>query len=490
MSLKKRIFRYIMTSLFAALAFFMAAALLILLIFEDALLKDFESMENAKLDSNVYRAMEALTDWESRDREELKTELADYGYELLIAKDGELYYGTLGKAEKKLLRRFKQENYQYAKDVPEVFYHKKTTIIGMYGASTGAYAMAVHFFHGEWWVGSVQQSFAAFLTVFLLVGTAAIVILLLLSAYFTKKMVKKITEPLDMLVLGAERVKAGDFSEEISYQGEGEFEEVCSTFNAMQKAMGEAQEQRQQNEKARTDMVTGISHDLRTPLTAVRGYIKGILDGVADTPEKKKQYLETAYEGAGEMNVLLQKLFDFSRMESGHLPFNFVEADLGEFAAMYAAQKEPLLEKSRAEISFSQEGTLAEIRMDVEQMRRILDNLLENSLKYAEADPVKISMHMYQAADHIVLEWKDNGKGVPEEKLGKIFERFYRCDEARTKKGSGVGLYVVKYLVEQHGGSIQAQNADGFLIRLCFPVCELPERSCIKGHEDIDCGGR
>lgn len=79
------------------------------------------------------------------------------------------------------------------------------------------------------------------------------------------------------------------------------------------------------NEKARIDMVTGISHDLRTPLTAIRGYIKGILDGVADTPKKKEWYLQTAYEATGEMNLLLQKLFDFSRMESGKMPFHMIK---------------------------------------------------------------------------------------------------------------------------------------------------------------------
>lgn len=107
--------------------------------------------------------------------------------------------------------------------------------------------------------------------------------------------------------------------------------------------------------------------------------------------------------------------------------------------------------------------------MDVEQMRRVFDNLLENSMKYAEVIPVEIKIHIYEEESGVVMEWTDNGQGVPKDKLDSIFERFYRCDEARNKKGSGVGLYVVKYIVEQHGGSIIARNEGGLLLRMCFP---------------------
>src|SRR5699024_2247341 len=106
-------------------------------------------------------------------------------------------------------------------------------------------------------------------------------------------------------------------NEKIDYHGETEFEHVCQTFNDMQQTILDDQEQKAKTEQARTDMVTGISHDLRTPLTSIQGYIKGVLDGVADTYEKKRMYLQTAYESTKEMNVLLTKLFDFSRMESG-----------------------------------------------------------------------------------------------------------------------------------------------------------------------------
>ena len=143
---------------------------------------------------------------------------------------------------------------------------------------------------------------------------------------------------------------------------------------------------------------------------------------------------------------------------------------MAEFTAAYVAQKELVIDSNRVNISLTKEAeVLPEIYMDIEQIKRIFDNLLENSMKYVNADPIKIRIYIYEEGSYVVLRWKDNGDGVAEEKLGNIFEKFYRCDEARTKKGSGVGLYVVKYIVEQHGGKVTAKNENGLMFQLYFP---------------------
>jgi len=116
-----------------------------------------------------------------------------------------------------------------------------------------------------------------------------------------------------------------------------------------------------------------------------------------------------------------------------------------------------------------EEEILPDVNVDIEQIQRILENLLENSRKYVERKPVEIWLRVRKDESHVILEWKDNGDGVPEEKIGRIFDRFYRCDEARTKKGSGVGLYVVKYIMEEHGGSVEAVNDGGLKLILRFP---------------------
>lgn len=329
--------------------------------------------------------------------------------------------------------------------------------------------------HAEenWIASSLNSSFYAFLITALLAGIGAIIILMILASFFTRRMNRVVMEPVELLVAGAERIKNGNLSEKIEYHGETEFEHVCQTFNDMQQTILDDQEQRAKTERARTDMVTGISHDLRTPLTSIQGYIKGVLDGVADTDEKKRLYLKTAYESTEEMNVLLTKLFDFSRMESGQMPFHMVKVDLGEFTAAYVAQKEMVADPDSLQIRVHLEKMyFTEISLDVEQVRRIFDNLLENSTKYAGVMPVQIDVTIKETEDEVSLVWKDNGNGVPQDKLGRIFERFYRCDEARQKKGSGVGLYVVKYIMEQHNGSVQAENEDGLKLILHFPKPE------------------
>lgn len=317
---------------------------------------------------------------------------------------------------------------------------------------------------------AIRESFGILVLVVLVVGITAILALLLLATIFTRWMSNLVTKPLDSLVEGAKRIQDGNLEEEIIYEGQEEFERVCQAFNEMQKTILSDQEQRIRNENARIDMVTGISHDLRTPLTSIRGYIKGVLDGVADTEEKRTMYLDTAYDSTVEMNILLQKLFDFSRMESGQMPFHMVRIDLAEYVKGFVAQKEKTSKPSEVQFVMEQEEEiLPEADVDIEQIRRILDNLLENSIKYVKKHPVEVWIRVIKKETYLTLEWKDNGEGVPEEKIGKIFDRFYRCDEARTKKGSGVGLYVVKYIMEQHGGSVEAVNDRGLKITLRFP---------------------
>lgn len=314
-----------------------------------------------------------------------------------------------------------------------------------------------------------RNSLSTLQAAFVVIGMGGIGAILLLASVFTKRMNRLVTEPLDELLQGAGRIRDGNLNEEIAYEGEEEFEKVCQTFNSMQRRIRDEQERRSRDEKARIDMVTGISHDLRTPLTSVQGYIKGILDHVADTPKKQEAYLTTALEATEEMNLLLQKLFDFSRMESGQIPFHKVPADLAEFTAAYIARKEAALEGIHF-ILKKEKGIMPDILMDVEQFGRIYDNLLENSRKYAGAEELCVEIRIYTEGSDLLMSWKDNGAGVPQEKLRHIFDKFYQCDEARSKKGSGVGLYVVRYIAEHHGGDVKAENDQGIKLIFRFPV--------------------
>lgn len=298
-------------------------------------------------------------------------------------------------------------------------------------------------------------------------GILCIVVLLIISQLFTKNLTDHIMAPLDALVKGAERIKKNDLSQDIVYTGEMEFENVCAAFNDMQASVLAEQEKNRKYEKARTDMIAGISHDLRTPLTAMKGTIKGLLDGVASTPEQQKKFLQAAYRRTGDMDMLLKQLLYLSRMETGNMPISMQTIEIGAFLKNYVKGKQEMTEDVQEEITADTKEITAKVSVDPEQFQRILDNLVENSRKYGETTPLKMKIVLEKTPKGLSVCFRDNGVGVPEEKLPHIFDEFYRGDESRNKKeGNGLGLYIVKYLMEAMGGSVRAENADGLAVYL------------------------
>ena len=287
----------------------------------------------------------------------------------------------------------------------------------------------------------------------------AIVILILVSRFSMGILADKIMKPLDLLEQGAQRIQNNDYSVPISYRGDKEFEQVCTAFNAMQQHLSEEKEKNARYEKARQEMIAGISHDLRSPLTAVRGSVKAILDGVVSDPEQEKKFLEAAYRRSGDMDVLLSELFYFSKLETGGIPVRMQNLDLNDYLYNYFHAKQDLPEYS--EIAFVldlPDEKMPAVQADPEALQRILDNLLSNSRKYG-GEPLRIfvSLERKDGAQKITVQ--DNGAGVPPEKLSRIFDEFYRADESRSRReGSGLGLYIVKYLGEAMKGTVSADT--------------------------------
>ena len=312
-----------------------------------------------------------------------------------------------------------------------------------------------------------------FILLFLADGVLCIAVLVIMSQIFTGNLVKHIMEPLDELAAGAKRIRENDLTEDINYSGDIEFENVCDTFNKMQKHILREQEKNRKYEKARTDMIAGISHDLRTPLTAIRGTIKGLMDGIASTPEKQDRFLETAYRRTGEMDLLLNQLFYLSKIETGNMPITLRKIEISSFIKNYAQAKQGLMEAEKEELVEETKGITEEVAVDPEQLQRIFDNLLENSRKYGEKVPLKMKIGLRKTPGGILIRFSDNGVGVPENKLPHVFDEFYRVDESRNKKeGNGLGLYIVKYLIEAMGGTVRAENEDGFVVSMELPLGE------------------
>ena len=286
---------------------------------------------------------------------------------------------------------------------------------------------------------------------------------ILVSLFFTKKLSNQIMHPLHLLQEGAKRIRKNELNQSIDYCGDQEFEEICMSFNSMQSHLKMEQEKNRKYEKARTEMIAGISHDLRTPLTAIQGSIKGILDGIV-LQDKQEKFLKTAYRRSEEMDVLLNQLFYLSKLETGNMPLHLQKVDLKEWLQAYVQNKVDM----DIVTDFSVENAIVEI--DVDQFYRIFDNLLENSKKYAQVDPLRICISLKEIEQVYQICFSDNGQGVKEEKLDRIFDEFYREDASRNEQeGNGLGLYIVKSLVESMQGKVWAKNTPGLSIFIELP---------------------
>lgn len=322
-----------------------------------------------------------------------------------------------------------------------------------------------------------------FWPVFLIDSIVGILILLGISQFFTRRLTGKILHPLNELTAAAGRMKAGDFTTPISYHGDSEFEQVCDAFNDMQVQVRQAKENREKEETARKNLIIGISHDLRTPLTAIRGTIKGLIDNIARTPAEREKFLDTAYRRTIEMDTLLEKLVEIQRIQSDTLRFECVKTDLREFCAQYIERKSTELNSvsgsKQLRLRLEADTGSYNTTVDHAQLHRIFDNLIENTQKYAETEAPEVRFILRHDNDGVHCTVADNGRGIEADKLPFVFDRFYRGDESRhDRSGNGLGLYIVQHLVEAMGGTVRALNDNGFAVELCFPMGnENPERT-------------
>ena len=312
----------------------------------------------------------------------------------------------------------------------------------------------------------------------ILIGMDAVLCVAALAGttlFFTHKLTDDVMRPLNQLKAGAERIQENRLDEDIEYNGDQEFEDVCQTFNTMQKHLSDEQEKNARYEKARTDMIAGVSHDLRTPLTAVQGTIKGLMDGVAATPDQQQMFLKVAYRRTEEMGTLLNQFFYLSKLETGNMPFDMQTIDCGEFLHHYQHEKQALYDAQDVQIDLDAETNHIFMSADLEQLNRVFDNLLENSRKYSGQEHLKVTMQMLvhenQERPCVEIIFADNGCGMPEDKIIHAFDEFYRGDASRgNRAGNGLGLYIVKYLVEAMRGRVYAENHDGFVVHMLFPM--------------------
>ena len=213
------------------------------------------------------------------------------------------------------------------------------------------------------------------------------------------------------------------------------------------------------------EMIVNISHDLKTPLTVIKGYAEGLREGVANTPMKQGKYLSIIYSKAVEMNSLIDELSTYAKIDADAISYNFISVDINEYLEEGFEEIKTDLEINNFDVYFHpyKGGSLNAIA-DAEKLKRVINNLISNSKKYASKDRKgRIDIRVEAVQKFVMISVEDNGIGIPKERLARVFERLYRVDESRNSKigGSGLGLAIVKKIIEDHSGRVWAESNDG-----------------------------
>ncbi len=311
------------------------------------------------------------------------------------------------------------------------------------------------------------QSFEVFVWIYAgAVGTALILTILFTNLYLSHELFSHISGPLEVLVEGVERIRSGDLEHPIGYTEPDEFKAACDAVDMMAarlRASLEAEQRRQQSSK---ELIAGMSHDLKSPLTSIRAYTEALLEGVADTPEAQERYLGTIHGKELEMERMVARLLDFSKLELSEYPAKTESLELKSELESIVSDMTP-----EADIDLS-DVSAAQVCADRGQLRRIVENIIGNSVKYCP-ERARIRISSQRLGGLVRIKFSDNGPGVPAEALPRLFDLFYRADPARAKpgSGSGLGLAIVRRCVEQMDGRAFAENGEGG--GLCI-VIDLP----------------
>lgn len=309
-------------------------------------------------------------------------------------------------------------------------------------------------------------------------GISVILILIFTGGMLTIWIYRGIINPIRKLQGAAQNIKAGNLDFTIEAEGNDEIGELCRNFEDMRLRLKESAEEKIASEKESKVLISNISHDLKTPITAIKGYVEGIIDGVADTPEKQDKYIRTIYNKANEMDTLINELTLYSKIDANKIPYNFKRINVADYFNDCVEEVGVELEAENIKLTYiDYVDADVQIIADPEQLRRVINNIISNSVKYLDKRQGFINIRIRDVGDFIQVELEDNGKGIAAKDLPYIFDRFYRTDASRNSAtgGSGIGLSIVRKIIEDHGGKIWANSKEGSGTIMYFVIRKYQE---------------
>lgn len=305
----------------------------------------------------------------------------------------------------------------------------------------------------------LELAYQVFEKVFFFVyGTFNLILLSVLLSWVSNPIKRAIRR----LTFTTNEIRKGNLSTPLSYEDEDDFYELAKSIESMRESLQLSVEKQDILEIEKKELIANISHDLRTPITSIRGYVQGLKDGVARTEETQREYLETIESKTYMIESLLNDLFEITRFDTNAIKLNKQVVNLKDFLNDCVDELENDVTKVGGKLSLHFIIKDTRIQVDPEKLMRVFINVIENSIKYRSNRPLEIIILANQDDDGVFINISDNGIGVSEGDLPKVFDRFYRSDKSRNLDimGSGIGLSICREIIASHGGKISASGND------------------------------
>ena len=315
-------------------------------------------------------------------------------------------------------------------------------------------------------------------SMFIEMFAAGVSILVITGVFMTMWIYRSILKPLGKLQEAPMKIRDGNLDFTLEVENEDEIGKLCQDFEEMRIRLKESQEEKVQYDKENKELISNIAHDLKTPITAIKGYAEGIMDGVASSPERLDKYIRTIYNKANDMDRLIDELTFYSKIDTNKIPYTYSKINVSQYFRDCIEEVGLEMESKGIELGyFNYVDDAVMIIADAEQMKRVVNNIIGNSVKYLDKKKGIINIRIKDVGDFIEVEIEDNGKGIAAKDLPNIFERFFRADSSRNsaKGGSGIGLSIVKKIIEDHGGKIWATSKEGIGTEIHFVLRKYQE---------------
>lgn len=312
------------------------------------------------------------------------------------------------------------------------------------------------------------QAITIFFAIFFLINEIA-------NIYIYYRLERKIVKPIEKLREGVEKISTGDYTVRVENNSFNEIGILTRAFNDMASKLEEGEKLKVEYEENRKSLIANISHDLKTPITSINGYIEFIVDGKIESKEKVDGYLKTIQSNINYMNRLIDDLFLFSQLDVQKLEFTFAKTNIKFYMMDVIDEFTFILEEEK--IGFKYNDNIKEdiyVNIDGKRIYRTIRNIIGNAIKYGAKDDLAIEVTLYNDNDFVFIDIMDNGPGIEKEHLKHVFERFYRIDKERTKDllSTGLGLAIAKEIVEAQGGDIKVKSElnEGTTFTISLPL--------------------